>query len=391
MIVVTDWIQMVVSTVVISEFVLVALLAFQFYRLQRSRFRLAESRQGLGFVSGVANLAVWEWVVDDGGDSSISRCRWICGLGADGDRRRPEFCNAGHGKKCPMLEEALRQARADSPGFQAEFVRGQSERGVRWISSRGRAHFDRLGKLVRLTGTCKDVTETRLDVRGGGAEATQPLGDGAALEGDWMSAVENIWADRPASGDVRELMDDMAAGDLRTPEAIRRMRQLLNRHQLDLKPFPVADVVRDAVATVRGDAAARGVICEIEVAPNLLPVVMDRMHMQKVFVGLILNAMDAMEGMPMGARRVLVSVIWRDKLCLEVAISDSGPGFPQDGVSRLFEPFFTTKPDRIGLGLSICRTIVEAHGGRIRAANRPGGGATFRILLPVAQSDSCSP
>jgi signal transduction histidine kinase len=97
--------------------------------------------------------------------------------------------------------------------------------------------------------------------------------------------------------------------------------------------------------------------------------------------------MDAMEGMPVRARRVLVSVNWRDKIYLELAISVSGPGLPHDASNRLFEPFFTIKPDRVGLGLSICRTIVEAHGGRISAANRPGGGATFRILLPVAESE----
>jgi signal transduction histidine kinase len=110
----------------------------------------------------------------------------------------------------------------------------------------------------------------------------------------------------------------------------------------------------------------------------------DRVHLVQVFVILLLNALDAMETMPPGQRQVVISTSVSDGL-VEMAVRDAGPGIPAADLSRLFDSFFTTKAKGMGLGLSIARSIVEAHGGTIWAENSPGGGAVFRFRVAAAR------
>ena len=116
----------------------------------------------------------------------------------------------------------------------------------------------------------------------------------------------------------------------------------------------------------------------------MMPVRGDRIQLQQVILNLIVNAMDAMSGVPRTGRRITVSTA-RDADSAEVSVSDAGPGIPSEMLTQVFDPFFTTKPHGMGMGLSIARTIVEAHGGQLSAANRQGGGAIFYIRLPLAE------
>jgi C4-dicarboxylate-specific signal transduction histidine kinase len=113
-----------------------------------------------------------------------------------------------------------------------------------------------------------------------------------------------------------------------------------------------------------------------------LPINGDRVHLQQVILNLVVNAMDAMANMPIDVRKIMISTTRTDDFA-EVAISDAGHGIPSDKIKEVFEPFFTTKTGGMGMGLSIARTIVEAHDGRIWAENLPAGGASIRIKLPL--------
>jgi two-component system, LuxR family, sensor kinase FixL len=113
-------------------------------------------------------------------------------------------------------------------------------------------------------------------------------------------------------------------------------------------------------------------------------VFIDRIEIQQVLVNLIRNALEAMSG---SERRILgVSAVLRDEATVEIAVSDNGPGLSADVMSRLFEPFVSTKRTGMGLGLSICRTIIESHNGRLWNEANPGGGTIFRFTLPVASA-----
>jgi C4-dicarboxylate-specific signal transduction histidine kinase len=132
----------------------------------------------------------------------------------------------------------------------------------------------------------------------------------------------------------------------------------------------------------------RGIGREVElislIAPMPLSVKGDQIQLQQVALNLIVNAMDAMSGMPSTERRIKVSTS-RDGSSACLSVSDVGPGIPVDQLEQVFEPFFTTKPKGMGMGLSIARTIVETHGGQLSAENLAGRGAAFHISLPLAK------
>jgi signal transduction histidine kinase len=116
----------------------------------------------------------------------------------------------------------------------------------------------------------------------------------------------------------------------------------------------------------------------------------DRVHLQQVLLNLLLNAIDAMADTPPAERRIVVRTARDGDRSVRVSISDRGHGVPQDKLARIFDAFVTTKEHGLGLGLALARSIVEAHGGRIEAANNPGGGATFAFVLPVADREAAN-
>jgi C4-dicarboxylate-specific signal transduction histidine kinase len=131
-------------------------------------------------------------------------------------------------------------------------------------------------------------------------------------------------------------------------------------------------------------AIAREVDLVSLITPMPLPVKGDQIQLQQVILNLILNAMDALSDMPGDERRIKVATE-RDGDSAGLSVSDVGPGIPADKLKQVFEPFFTTKPQGMGMGLSIARTIVEAHRGQLSAENLAGRGAAFRIRLPLAE------
>jgi signal transduction histidine kinase len=154
---------------------------------------------------------------------------------------------------------------------------------------------------------------------------------------------------------------------------------------MDLQPLSVDAMLQDVIALVRADAASRHVTVDCAVEPGLPPVAGDRVHLSQVLLNLIINAMDAVKELEQARRRVSVRARRTPGPAVEIVVHDSGPGIPHESLARVFEPFYTTKSGGMGMGLSISRTIVDAHGGRLSAENVPGGGASFTMSLPFAQ------
>ena len=125
----------------------------------------------------------------------------------------------------------------------------------------------------------------------------------------------------------------------------------------------------------------------LDTKPGLPPVRGDRIQLQQVLVNLMVNAGQAMAEQS-GPRIVTVSSALADGNSLSITVNDTGPGIPQDDLPRLFDPFFTTKHGGMGMGLAICRTTVESHGGQLSADSTPGSGATFRLILPVIKGQT---
>jgi two-component system sensor kinase FixL len=172
---------------------------------------------------------------------------------------------------------------------------------------------------------------------------------------------------------------------------VQRMREWLKHGKLHSEALRVSDLAEDVLALVRADAAEKRVTLDCAVPPTLPLVAGDRVHLSQVLLNLIMNAMDALAKSSEPRRQVVITARVGPSRYCEVSVSDSGPGIPPNKLAQIFEPFFTDKADGMGIGLSISRTIVEAHGGRLWAENGDDGGATFRFTVPLYAAEfACS-
>lgn len=210
-------------------------------------------------------------------------------------------------------------------------------------------------------------------------ELNQPLG---AILRNAEAAELFLEADSPDMEELRVILGDIRRDDQRAGEVIEQMRRFLSRRAPETKPLDVSALVREVASLIRLDALSRRVVVEVAIAESLPSVRGDRVQMQQVLLNLVLNGMDALNST--GERRVTITAQLNDASGVEIAVSDTGDGIPADKAGKLFAPFFTTKSQGMGMGLAISRSIVEAHGGTIRAENNKHSGATFRVRLPSA-------
>lgn len=211
-------------------------------------------------------------------------------------------------------------------------------------------------------------------------ELNQPLG---AILSNAEAAELLLRKPNPALNDVREIVADIRKDDQHASEVIQRMRALLRRHEMELKPLAVEKLIAASIALTRQDASERGITVASEVLPQTPRVRGDRVHLQQVLLNLLVNALDAMHECPPERRRLLIRAAPAAADTVMFSVEDAGSGIPPDQLARVFESFHTTKANGLGVGLSISRTIVEAHCGKIWAENNPQGGATFRFTLPA--------
>jgi signal transduction histidine kinase len=182
---------------------------------------------------------------------------------------------------------------------------------------------------------------------------------------------------------LREILADIRTADVRATQIIDRHRTMLRNRQIETKPIDIHAIVRESVALLAHDAMSRQIKVDIKLPTDPCFVVGDPVLLQQVVVNLVMNAMDSMAKTLPERRRITV----QNQVTsgnVEVSVRDTGTGLHASVDGKLFEPFVTTKTNGMGIGLTIARTIVEAHRGTIAARNNPEGGATFTLTLPCA-------
>lgn len=210
-------------------------------------------------------------------------------------------------------------------------------------------------------------------------ELNQPL---AAILANAQAGLRIMQTDCFDRGEIQDILADIAVDDVRAGEVIRRMRELLRDRRLTTQLVDVRDLIADVFGLVRSDAILAQTKLEARVETDLPPVLGDPVQLQQVILNLVVNALHVMKEWGGGRRRVTVVALPETQRSVRIEVRDTGPGIPEALGPRVFEPFFTTKPQGLGLGLSICRTLVEAHGGRIQAEFTSEPGAKMVVTLP---------
>ena len=210
-------------------------------------------------------------------------------------------------------------------------------------------------------------------------EINQPLG---AILTNAETADEILKSPTPDIAELKDIVKDILQDDRRAGEVIRRMRSLLKKAPFEVKNIDLNDLVRETVEFLSALAIARKFELVSRITQNALPILGDRIQLQQVILNLVVNGIDAMKDTPSENRIISIRTSRVEKFA-ELSVSDRGPGIPDDKLKEVFEPFYTSKSGGMGMGLSIARTIVEAHHGLIWAKNRDHGGASFRIRLPL--------
>ena len=382
-----------------------AVIAHNITEQAKARDLLRKSEERLKTAERLAHVGNWEW------DMKTDRMVWseeVCRIFSRPDDYTTDYAGFLQAVQPHDRERVVQYVRGRMAGKSPNLLEFQITRpdgGVRTISSIAEAVRDERGLPVRLLGAWQDVTDQKLAeaalrrsldevahlnrVAAMGElaaslahELNQPL---AAILSNAQAANRFLNRESPDVAQVRECLTAIVADDKRAGEVIKRLRGLLKKGEFQPSSVDLNEVVSDAIQLARNDALRRRVSIKFEPLLGLPPVLGDRIQLYQVVLNLIMNGLEAAVERPPEDRWVLARAVEADGCRVELTVEDSGRGVAEGDLSRVFEAFFSTKQGGLGMGLSICRSIVEVHGGRIWAERHAGTGAVFRCLLPVAQ------
>ena len=396
-------------------FVVVALLAVEFSMgrrraeraLRDSEARLRQIAAYLAEAQRLSHTGSWAWVPSTGEVRYLSEeCRRILGLEEQADstrlssalldRMRPQDREAAR----KILEEAIQAGR----DFELDYCIDLPDGSRRNIYVIGHPAFDASGRTTEFVGTLVDVTERkraeeereRLQQAQSDLERSNrvsTMGELAAslaheIRQPIAAALTNArtclrWLDRgePEVAEARAAAARAADDVTRAAEIITRVRSMFQKASPQRELVDLNTVVGEMVSVLRGEAHRHAVSIRTDLAPGLPSVSVDRVQLQQVLMNLILNGVDAMKGAG-SPRDLAIETRRRGGDCL-VSVADTGPGLSPDLSDRIFDAFFTTKADGTGMGLTISRSIVEAHGGRLWAEPGRQRGVAFHFTLPA--------
>jgi len=304
-------------------------------------------------------------------------------------------------------EEAWRKHRetldAHLPFRDFELARLGPDGSKRYVSVSGLPVFDDTGRFVGYRGVGRHITERRRAEEALRAmqaelahvnrvttmgelsasiahEVNQPI---AATVTNAQAALRWLRAQPPDLDEVRASLSRIVEDGKRAGNVISGIRALINKVPPRKDRFDLNEAVLETVALTRSEVLNHGILLQTELAPGLPRVDGDRTQLQQVILNLILNAVEAMDGLDEGTRELRINTEREAGGGVLVTVRDSGPGLNQADVERVFTAFYTTKPKGMGMGLAICRSMVEAHGGRLWASANEPRGAVFQFTLPL--------
>ena len=376
-------------------------------RRSKEALRVSEERMSLAAES--AQLALWDWDATTDRVWMTEEGRKFFGFELGEPLHYADLARRVHPDDSAVRATAIEHALATGGSYEVEYRVILPDGSVRWIAARGRSPSPDAGDAPpRVLGVSMDITRQKqarieaqlqreelahlsrvasLSTLSGSLahELGQPLG---SILSNAQAGQRFMSQDAPDLAEVRAILADIVGANRRAVEIIDRLRTMLRRGEVLLQPVSVQESLDELLRIAGSDLIARGVSVSNLTTGDIPPAMTDRVQLQQVLLNLIVNACDAMaSNRPEDRTLTLLTSIAQNEV--RIGVLDCGVGLPDD-VETLFQPFHTTKADGLGMGLSICRTLVTAHGGRLWAERRTERGAAFYVALPLAQENAPS-
>ena len=367
--------------------------------LRRSEAHLAEAQR-------IGHVGSWIWNVATGEVFWSREMFRIYDL--DPGQARPDYPGVMqyiHPEDRPRVRQVFDDAVRDKREYELAYRVMWADGTVRHVNNLARPVFNESGSLIEYVGTTIDTTERkraeealqksqaelahvwRVTALGEltasiAHEVNQSLG---AIVTNGQAVVRLLSRESPDLAKSREVVEQIIDDGMRASQVIARIRAMLKKKDGEKTPLDINEIIQEVSALTSAELGKSEIHLRTELGGGLTPVVGDRVQLQQVILNLVLNAKEAMDGPGWQPRHLSIRSQQSspDEVC--VAVRDTGTGIEPQSAQRLFEAFFTTKAGGLGLGLSISRSIIEAHGGRLWAAPNPGRGTTMEFTLPASR------
>jgi PAS domain S-box-containing protein len=350
----------------------------------------------------------WEyWSNIDGSLDYVSpSCERISGYRVQDFKENPALFREMivHGDKMSWDTHALESEKELKPG-ELQFRIQRKDGEIRWIEHVCQPVTDPQGTPMGLRASNRDITarkQAEQDAQSHRAELThvsrittlgelsaslahelnQPL---TAILSNAQAARRFLTGDLADPDEVNEILNDIIHDDRRAADMIKRLRALMSKKDLEFTSLDLNKLIQGVAKLVNREAFTKNIALVMDLADGLPQVRGDAIHLEQVVLNLILNGAEAMETLDHQSRELLILTAKHDENAVRVSVRDRGTGIDQANIDGIFKAFYTTKPEGMGMGLSICRSIIEAHGGRLWAENNPDKGATVSFTVPASK------
>jgi two-component system sensor kinase FixL len=358
--------------------------------------------QQISLAADAANLGFWfrDFAREDFG--ATEQWRTLFGFTSSETLYMDKFLQRLHPGDRESTRQALENVCQGDGNYQAEHRVILPDGQVRWIACQGRLELNSDHQPIRLQGVSLDITRSKMAERDAqkhrneaahllraaslgelatalAHELKQPL---TAILSNAQAAELNLARDKFDLPELRAIISDIVVDDKRAADVIDRVRSLMKKDEFRPQPLEANQLIRDVLRLLHNDLAAHSVQVVTELTTDLPSIRGDRVQLQQVLINLILNAQDAMSQATKNDRTLTLRSGRMGDSAIQISVADTGNGIPLGGEETVFESYYTTKPQGLGLGLSLSRSILIAHGGHLWAEQQASGGATFHFSIP---------